>query len=58
MTEENTPSTPAPQGTGQSPVAVGSNKGLMTPGSKTFIGNRPIASNEAEGDDALMGYLD
>jgi hypothetical protein len=23
-----------------------------------FIGNRPIASNEAIGDDALMGYLD
>ncbi len=24
----------------------------------TFLGNRPIAANEAQGEDALMGYLD
>ncbi|MGK7910324.1 MAG: hypothetical protein AB4050_02410 [Synechococcus sp.] len=38
------------------PVSI--RKGLVMPESKTSIGNRPIASNEAEGEDALMGYLD
>ena len=62
MSDENATSSPAPnQDTpdakpGQFPVSI--RKGLIVPDSKTSIGNRPIASNEAEGDDALMGYLD
>ncbi|MEL7083259.1 MAG: hypothetical protein AAF268_01300 [Cyanobacteria bacterium P01_A01_bin.3] len=39
-------------------LQVSIRKGLIMPESKTSIGNRPIASNESEGDDALMGYLD
>ena len=62
MSDENTTSSPTSNQDEQpsEPQAfpVGIRKGLIVPESKTFIGNRPIASNEAEGEDALMGYLD
>ncbi|MGK7907253.1 MAG: hypothetical protein AB4040_08515 [Synechococcus sp.] len=59
MSEENTNSSPESKQVPESlKPTVGVRKGLVIPESKTFIGNRPIASNQPEGDDALMGYLD
>ena len=59
MSEENTNSSPDLQASPESlQPTIGIRKGLAIPESKFFIGNRPIASNQPEGDDALMGYLD
>ncbi|WP_017326820.1 hypothetical protein [Synechococcus sp. PCC 7336] len=60
MAEENlTAASNRSNGSADAPVPTkGDRKDLAIPPAKTFIGNRPIASNEAKGEDAVMGYLD
>ena len=60
VTEENTEAKTTDERTSEENAMpeIGGKKGLSIAPAKSFIGNRPIASNQAEGEDALMGYLD
>ena len=60
MAEENTDAKASDEQKSESALpAIGRQKsGLSITPMKTFIGNRPIAPNDSEGEDALMGYLD
>ncbi|NJK72529.1 MAG: hypothetical protein HC926_04335 [Synechococcaceae cyanobacterium SM2_3_60] len=51
MSTETEKQTPTPKPTETSTA-------IEKPRFGTFLGNRPIAANEAQGEDALMGYLD